>query len=109
MPYVKFADRKRLSGAINWNAMVPANAGELNYVISLLVGEYVVRKGLKYQVIAEAQAAMSGALDEFNRRVAGPYEDTAIERNGDIAPYAALVDRIDVIWAEILSEQQDSL
>lgn len=94
MPYVKMNDRKRLSGAINWNALIPGNAGELNYVFSLLAGDYVRRKGLKYNVLAEVQAALHGALAEFDRRIVGPYEDTKIQENGDIAPYSELEEKI---------------
>lgn len=92
MPYVPANDRKRLSGAINWSAMVPANAGELNYVISLLAVEYVKRKGLSYKVLAEVQAAIHGSLVEFERRLVGPYEDTKISENGDLAGYSELTE-----------------
>lgn len=94
MPYLRVNDRARLNGAINWNAMVPANAGELNFVVSLLAAEYVERKGLSYKVLAEVQAALHGALVEFERRVVGPYEDTRIEVNGDLAPYARLTEEL---------------
>ena len=94
MPYLRVNDRKRLSGAINWNAMVPASAGELNYVVSLLAGEYVKRKGLSYKTLSEVQAGIHGALVEFERRIVGPYEDSAIARNGDLAAYAQLTEEI---------------
>jgi hypothetical protein len=92
MPYIKLADKARLNNGINWNAMKPGNAGELNYVVSQIVADYVIRKGLKYAVLAEVVAALQGSLDEFTRRIVGPYEDAKIEENGDISHYAILAE-----------------
>lgn len=97
MPYIKAADRKRLNGGINWNSLVPANAGELNYVISQIAGDYVMRKGLKYDVLAQVQAALRGALVEFDDRIVRPYEDKKIIENGDISHYATLTALIEVL------------
>lgn len=87
MPYITQERRRHLNNAIDWQKLLPGNAGELNYLVSVICAEYVAKKGLKYSVLAEVQSALHGAMDEFNRRIVGPYEDTKIEENGDIAPY----------------------
>lgn len=61
----------------------PENAGELNYLMTLIVDEYITKQGLRYNTIAEVVGALNGCLTEFNRRVVGPYEDLKIKENGD--------------------------
>lgn len=57
--------------------------GELNYVVSrLLHGVYPLR----YRHINRAVGVLECAKLEFYRKIAGPYEDMAIEKNGDIPP-----------------------
>ena len=57
--------------------------GELNYVVSrLLHGIYPLR----YRHINRAVGVLECAKLEFYRKIAGPYEETAIEKNGDIPP-----------------------
>ena len=79
-PYIKKEDRAKFS----LDAIKPDDAGELNYVISTLLSEYIKRKGLRYQNINEVMGVLDCASKEFYRRVAAPYEDTKIKENGDI-------------------------
>jgi len=65
---------------------MPETAGELNFALTLLVAEYIQRKGLNYQNINDVMGALEGAKAEFYRRVAAPYEDTKIQQNGDVYP-----------------------
>lgn len=83
MPYIKTEDRARAR-------IIPKTAGELNYAISCLVGEYVLREGLNYQHINDCVGAMEGAKAEFQRRVVAPYEDLKIKENGDVYPITLL-------------------
>jgi hypothetical protein len=80
MPYVTPEARARLAGC----GAVPQNAGELNYMLSLQVGNYLRAHGLDYQHLNDAIGALEGAKLELYRRVAAPYEDKKIERNGDV-------------------------
>ena len=83
MPYIIPERRK----ALHYTRYTTVeSAGELNYEITKLLVGYVKHKGLCYQTINDILGALSGASAEFYRRVAGPYEDKAIARNGDVYP-----------------------
>ena len=61
----------------------PIYSGELNYAITRLLRDYInVNPG--YQGINDVLGALEGAKMEFYRRVAVPYEEVAITRNGDV-------------------------
>lgn len=79
IPYIKTEERERAREQ-------PSGAGELNFAITVLLVKYVHAKGLSYQTINDITGACTGALAEFQRRVAGPYEDSKIESNGDVYP-----------------------
>ena len=78
MPYITQQARAEL------RSRRPQNKGELNYVITKLIMEYIEYKGLSYQNLSDAAAALSDCRDEFYRRIIAPYEDQAIQRNGDV-------------------------
>lgn len=61
-----------------------SNAGEFQYAVAHMIKNYIKRKGLNYQNCNDIMGALAGAQMEFYRRVVGPYEDTCIERNGDV-------------------------
>jgi hypothetical protein len=79
MPYVTQETRTRLDAGGE-----PETPGEVNYVLTRIVTSYVARKGLSYATINDLLGALTGAREEFYRRVAAPYEDDAIARNGDV-------------------------
>lgn len=83
MPYVVDADRPDLKPHTQRPAVVE---GELNYQITCLIVDYLEANGLSYARIGDVRGALLNASDEFYARVARPYEDTAIERNGDVYP-----------------------
>jgi hypothetical protein len=58
--------------------------GELNYSISVLLGEYVRQNGLSYQHISDCLGALEGAKQEFYRCVAEPYEQEKLMKNGAV-------------------------
>jgi len=61
-------------------------AGNLNYIITKIISEWVLSKGLRYATINEVKGVLHSVIDEFDRRVVGPYEDRKIEDNGDVYP-----------------------
>ena len=80
MPYVDKVARARLDGGA-----APENAGELNYVITRCVDEYLVQKGpLRYVNINEVIGVLECAKLELYRRIAVPYEDGKKEASGDV-------------------------
>ena len=81
MPYIKQDAKDRLA-----NGGQPENAGELNYWITLAVIHYIENLGLSYAHINDVVGALTGAREEFYRRVAIPYEDRKANINGDVYP-----------------------
>jgi hypothetical protein len=85
MPYIKGADRYQLDDWIeagNWPN--PMNAGELNYVFTVIALDYIAANGEKYQSYNDVIGALEGAKLELYRRHVAPYEDQKIKENGDV-------------------------
>jgi hypothetical protein len=84
MPYIDEAKRKSL----RVGRSAPGTAGELNYLITCRISEYVgkYRNGLSYQTLNDVVGALESAKAEFQRRVVAPYEDKKIRENGDVYP-----------------------
>ncbi len=65
--------------------MLAGTAGELNYQITRLVDDYLVRHGgSSYQVLNEIMGVLECAKQEFYRRRVAPYEDIKIRAHGDV-------------------------
>jgi len=97
MPYIKQDDRQKLDHYINTLVSVigerfddDEKEGVLNYTITSII-EGIARKDNKtnwrYRLINRAIGVLECVKLEFYRRLAGPYEDKAIETNGDISLY----------------------
>lgn len=85
MPYIKSADRFKLDDWIdegNWPN--PSNAGELNYVFTVLAANYIARQGENYQNYNDIIGALEGAKLELYRRHVSVYEDQKVKENGDV-------------------------
>ena len=80
MPYIKKDAKLRLSASLE----LPQNAGELNYLISLLCINTLTKWGKSYDSINKIVGALECAKLELYRRVAAPYEDEKIKENGDV-------------------------
>jgi hypothetical protein len=85
MPYIK-GQRRR--SEIAFGDSPAKNAGELNYLITLLLLDYLKEKELSYQTLNDIVGALEGAKLEFVRRVVNPYEDQKIKENGDVYEHA---------------------
>jgi hypothetical protein len=85
MPYIKQEDRERLCGDAVYDGELPTpqNAGELNYIFTCLMDNYL-RENLSYQKINDCIGALEGAKLELYRRVATPYEIEKCKINGDV-------------------------
>ena len=79
MPYVDSETRLRLSygGAAH-------NPGELNYLVTQIIMQYIKSEGLRYQTINDIVGALEGAKLEFTRRITIPYEQKKCAVNGDV-------------------------
>jgi len=79
MPYIKQEERLAIP------SMVPESPGELNYLITKLLLEYIDEKGgMSYTVVNEIVGVLECAKLELYRRLAAPYEDQKCEENGDV-------------------------
>ncbi len=80
MPYIDQTARDRLAGGGQ-----PETAGELNYVLTKIVDDYIARKGgIRYAHLNEAVGAVECVKLELYRRVAAPYEDAKKDEAGDV-------------------------
>lgn len=63
-----------------------AYAGLLNYACTTLALQTMPAR--RYWAIATTSGVFANVADEFYRRLASPYEDEQITRNGDVYPDA---------------------
>lgn len=83
MPYVPV--ERRVGLELTRHAGTP---GELNYLITLDMLDYLDRHGLSYNTLNDVAGAVELAKQEFIRRIVNEYEDGKIESNGDLAQFA---------------------
>lgn len=96
MPYIDDADRyaidpsiDRLAYEINYRVSKDepwAIAGILNYAVTRLMLKTLPSK--RYWTMALAIGTLVCVIFEFYRRLVAPYEDKAIQKNGDVPEYA---------------------
>ena len=84
MPYIDPYRRESLDRELDLGLVQIESAGELNYAITKLFIRYMQCHGLSYSTINDIVGAAEGAKMEFYRRVAAPYEDKKIHKNGDV-------------------------
>lgn len=92
MPYIKTGGRVQYDFEIDELVSTIRDNdnedGDCNYVVSRIVaGAMKPAEGWKYAAIARAIAVLECAKLELYRRLAAPYEDGAIQKNGDIPEY----------------------
>ena len=94
MPYIKQESRPQFDNEIESlvkKATNPKNEnrdGDANYIISRIVaGIFKPEGGWRYYAIARAMGCFVCAMFELYMRIARPYEDKAIQTNGDIPEY----------------------
>jgi len=79
MPYIKKKRREELDLRPD-----PQNAGELNYIITTQLSNYIFINGESYQTFNDIIGALEGAKLEIYRRLIVPYEDRKAMENGDV-------------------------
>ena len=84
MPYIKQEDRIRFRYPAECLGLAAECAGDLNYIMTVIVHKYIEKKGLKYANVNEVIGAMECCKLELYRKVAAPYEDIKIAENGDV-------------------------
>ena len=83
MPYIKPENRGDLipDGVY----AMPQIAGELNYMITKTVHDYIEQQELSYATINEAIEVLECAKLELYRMIAAPYENKKWKENGHIS------------------------
>lgn len=82
MPYIKQEQRDQISPAVV--NFCPENAGDLNYVITVMIDNYIRTYGENYANYNEMIGALECCKLEYYRRGISPYEDEKIKENGDV-------------------------
>lgn len=83
MPYVPEPVRGLLDNE-PVDGVDPHGPGQLNYVLTRICLNYVLRRGQEYQSYNDVLGALEGAKQEFYRRGVAPYEDRKRAENGDL-------------------------
>lgn len=79
MPYLDKGIRASLEAGRK-----PVEAGELNYLITRLCDEFLMKTAMSYKNINQVIGALECAKLEFYRRIASPYEDQKCRDNGEV-------------------------
>jgi len=78
MPYIK--DERKKDVLVNG----ATNAGELNYLFTYWIGQYILDKDESYQIYNDVIGALESCKLELYARKIRLYEDKKIEENGDV-------------------------
>lgn len=88
MPYIPKADRTKFAPTLAFFRhaveLDGLSNGELNYVITSVVLEYIRQHGTSYNTLSDVIKALECAKLEFYRRIVASYEDKKIAQNGDV-------------------------
>jgi len=84
MPYILPSKREILNPILDSLAPLIEEAGDLNYICTVLAQKFIVQQGKSYKNLNAAMGALECCKLELYRRVAAPYEDEKIEANGDV-------------------------
>lgn len=107
MPYIAQDRRKLLDPSVEalqkQLAELGGDEGDLNYVISRLIGSAFLNE-TKYHTIARVTGVLENVKTEFYRRLGVPYEDEAIEKNGDVPEFERIGAIIDGQRRERIAE-----
>lgn len=79
MPYITQTERDFIDSYGE-----PETPGQLNYLLTITVLDYIDSKGSGYTAFNDAIGALEACKLELYRRHVAPYEDAKIEKNGDV-------------------------
>lgn len=85
MPYIRQQNREYFSELLQLlKHHAIANPGELNYIFTEIVKQYMDGHSNNYQTYNDIVGALEGCKLELYRRRIALYEDQKIEDNGDV-------------------------
>lgn len=86
MPYIpqnrrdEIQDELTVDG-LNWT---PQNAGDLNFLVTCFIDNYIIEHGVRYANVNEMIGALECCKLELYRILIAPYEDVKINENGGV-------------------------
>lgn len=96
MPYIPDEEKREMKDSIDDLEMFIESKGDLNYAICELVGRLIADNDkLSYTKMSEWIDAVHDAEAELRRRLLDPYEDKAIQRNGDVPSFIGIIERME--------------
>ena len=91
MPYIpqtrrdeinfELLDDSRDEGGLDWT---PQNAGDLNFLVTCFIDNYLLKNGTRYANINEMIGALECCRLELYRKIAAPYENLKEVENGAV-------------------------
>ena len=90
MPYIDPIERVKLDGLIEplvqelSRSICIGQAGKLNYTDARIVFLALQKRTMSYYALNELIGALECCKLELYRRLVGPYEDVAKDKNGDV-------------------------
>ena len=89
MPYIPQTRRDEIhnellddeNGGINW---APQNAGDLNFLITCFIDNFIIERGVRYANLNEMMGTLECCKLELYRILIAPYEDIKIDENGGV-------------------------
>jgi hypothetical protein len=82
MPYI--SDNNNIRHDLYVGNVTPSNAGELNYLFTMIIKDYIKDRGQSYQTLNDIVGAMENCKLELYRRLISVYENVKISTNGDV-------------------------
>ena len=67
---------------------IPGSPGELNYLLTQQVLDYLRIRGESYQTYCEIEGVLGHIGKELYRRRVAPYEEEKIKENGDVEGFS---------------------
>jgi len=84
MPYIDKESKDDFKYKISYAGRSIETPGELNYMITKIVNDYIASHGKSYAILNEVIGALECSKLELYRRIIAPYEDIKIDQNGDV-------------------------
>ena len=96
MPYTEQVDRDKLNLLIGDIAERIDTKGDLNYFISELTAQMILKTGISYTNISNWIDGVHGAERELTRRILVPYEINKENLNGDVKSFEKILNLLEV-------------
>lgn len=91
MPYITDEEKEKFMSQIAGLVDLIRSKGDLNFVISEITGQLILRDGASYTITSNWIGGVRDADRELTRRLLNPYEDIKIRENGDVPSFRRII------------------